>query len=146
MEPVSKAFRSAENWLDERGPKAWIIAFVLGFIFVWPIGLAILLYALWSNKMSRRSCRTRSWSRDSRFAPTGNVAFDAYREETLKRLEDEQAAFQAFLEKLRKAKDQAEFDQFMDDRRRRPAPKADAEEAQMASNPRDEGGAAPMPA
>ena len=45
--------------------------------------------------------------------PTGNTAFDAYRDETLKRLEDEHRAFQEFLEKLREAKDKSEFDQFM---------------------------------
>jgi hypothetical protein len=47
---------------------------------------------------------------------SGNSAFDDYREETLKRLEDEQIEFQSFLERLRHAKDKAEFDQFMNDR------------------------------
>jgi len=35
----------------------------------------------------------------------------------LKRLEDEQKEFVEYLEKLRQAKDKAEFDQFMADRR-----------------------------
>lgn len=48
---------------------------------------------------------------------TGNRAFDAYREETLKRLEDEAEEFQAFLKRLRDAKDKAEFDQFMAERK-----------------------------
>ena len=52
--------------------------------------------------------------------PTGNSAFDAYRDETLKRLEDEQSAFQSFLDRLRQAKDKSEFDQFMDERRKKP--------------------------
>ena len=43
---------------------------------------------------------------------------NAYRDETLKRLEDEQTAFHEFLERLCKAKDQSEFDQFMEDRAR----------------------------
>ena len=34
----------------------------------------------------------------------------------MKRLEDEQIEFESFLERLRHAKDKAEFDQFMDDR------------------------------
>ena len=34
------------------------------------------------------------------------------------RLEDEQAAFDAFLTRLREAKDKAEFDQFMADNRK----------------------------
>jgi uncharacterized protein DUF2852 len=49
--------------------------------------------------------------------PSGNRAFDEYREETLRRLEDEQREFMEFLERLRHAKDKAEFDQFMAERR-----------------------------
>ena len=48
-------------------------------------------------------------------------AFDAYREETLKRLEDEHSQFLDFLRKLREAKDKAEFDQFMAEQDRRRA-------------------------
>ena len=51
---------------------------------------------------------------------SGNHAFDEYRSETLKRLEDEQREFKEFLERLRFAKDRAEFDQFMAGRRQRP--------------------------
>lgn len=51
-------------------------------------------------------------------ASSGNRAFDEYRMETLRRLEDEQREFQDFLTRLRAAKDKAEFDQFMADRRR----------------------------
>ena len=53
-------------------------------------------------------------------ASSGNKAFDDYRTETLKRLEDEQREFKEFLERLRFAKDRAEFDQFMSERRSRP--------------------------
>jgi len=53
-------------------------------------------------------------------ASSGNRAFDDYRSETLKRLEDEQREFKDFLERLRFAKDRAEFDQFMTERRERP--------------------------
>ena len=53
-------------------------------------------------------------------ASSGNRAFDDYREETLKRLEDEQREFKDFLARLRFAKDRAEFDQFMTERRERP--------------------------
>jgi hypothetical protein len=51
---------------------------------------------------------------------SGNRAFDDYRAETLKRLEDEQREFKDFLARLRFAKDRAEFDQFMGERRQRP--------------------------
>ncbi len=52
---------------------------------------------------------------------SGNNAFDEYRTETLKRLEDEEREFRSFLDRLRHAKDKSEFDQFMADRRNRPA-------------------------
>jgi hypothetical protein len=51
---------------------------------------------------------------------SGNHAFDEYRAETLKRLEDEQREFHEFLDRLRFAKDKTEFDQFMAERRNRP--------------------------
>ena len=50
---------------------------------------------------------------------SGNRAFDDYREETLRRLEEEQREFKDFLARLRMAKDKAEFDQFMAERRTR---------------------------
>ena len=53
---------------------------------------------------------------------TGNRAFDEYRAETLRRLEEEQREFKEFLDRLRHAKDKAEFDQFMAERRRPDAP------------------------
>ncbi len=108
-------FARAEAWLDERGKGAWIAAMVLGFIFIWPVGLALLAYMIWSKRMFNKSCksmtRTRHMSKSS-----GNSAFDAYKQETLRRLEDEQDNFEAFLKRLRDAKDKAEFDQFMNDR------------------------------
>ncbi|GAD56908.1 MAG: hypothetical protein ACJASC_001552 [Limimaricola cinnabarinus] len=115
---IKEWFGRAEAWLDARGRPAWIAAMVLGFIFVWPLGLAILAYMIWSKRMFSKSCRNRS-ARVSPFATmrsSGNTAFDAYKTETLRRLEDEQRAFESFLERLREAKDKAEFDQFMDDR------------------------------
>jgi hypothetical protein len=60
-----------------------------------------------------------------RTPPTsGNHAFDEYRAETLRRLEEEQNEFSSFLERLRFAKDKAEFDQFMAERRQTPRPPA----------------------
>ena len=51
---------------------------------------------------------------------SGNRAFDEYRAETLRRLEVEQKEFGAFLDRLRFARDKAEFDQFMAELRQRP--------------------------
>ena len=53
--------------------------------------------------------------------PSGNRAFDEYREEALRRLEEEANEFRSFLERLRVAKDRAEFDEFMRERRNRQA-------------------------
>ena len=58
--------------------------------------------------------------RDRQPASSGNHAFDEYRAETLRRLEEEQKEFSGFLDRLRFAKDKAEFDQFMAERRNRP--------------------------
>lgn len=111
-------FARAEHWLDERGKGAWIAAMVLGFIFVWPVGLAILFYMIWSKRMFNSSCRSRAMTkgRTHGFTSSGNSAFDSYKADMLKRLEDEQHAFEAFLERLREAKDKSEFDAFMDER------------------------------
>jgi len=115
-------FTRAENWLDDKGKGAWIAAMVLGFIFIWPIGLAFLFYMIWSKRMFSKShsCgkrRSASFQRGAMaMKSSGNRAFDAYKEETLRRLEDEQRTFEEFLERLREAKDKSEFDQFMDDR------------------------------
>ena len=126
--------------LDEFGKPAWIVLIVLGFMVFWPLGLAILVYTIWSGRMGcgsqdrwqhkmERMQRKMDWMRakmsgnSTSFAfgsPSGNRAFDEYRNETLRRLEDEQREFRSFLERLRLAKDKSEFDQFMADRRDRP--------------------------
>lgn len=108
-------FARAEAWLDARGKGAWIAAMVLGFIFVWPVGLALLAYMIWSKRMFNKSC-TEMTRPPHMSKSSGNSAFDAYKRETLRRLEEEQDSFEAFLKRLRDAKDKAEFDQFMNDR------------------------------
>ena len=66
-----------------------------------------------------------SWSGPWNYGPSsGNRAFDEYRADTLKRLEEEQREFREFLDRLRFAKDKTEFDQFMAERRDRPAPES----------------------
>ena len=120
MTTAATWFSNTEGWLDDRGKGAWLAAMILGFIFLWPVGLAILFYMIWSNRMSGSFFCNRNSSRrhNHRSSPTGNSAFDAYRDDTLKRLEDEQAAFHTFLQRLRDAKDKTEFDQFMNERAR----------------------------
>ena len=132
--------------VDEYGKAGWIVATVLGFWLFWPIGLAILVFLAltgrlrcsqmtgggrWYNAPSGQGgsgiggggCGW-GWRGRSRYAPSGNAAFDEYRAETLRRLEEEQKEFVEYLERLRRAKDKAEFDQFMAERRRRSDPDA----------------------
>ena len=118
----------AELWLDERGKGAWIALMILGFIFFWPVGLALLAYMIWSKRMFSKGCAFRgphspreAWANHRHnhgFRSSGNRAFDAYKSDTLERLEREQAEFEAFLERLRASKDKQEFDQYMDERSR----------------------------
>jgi Protein of unknown function (DUF2852) len=125
-------FSRSEAWLDSKGKGAWIAAMVLGFVFFWPVGLAFLFYMIWSKRMFNKSCnrrRTRSRHGFSGMSSTGNSAFDAYKTDTLRRLEEEQTNFEDFLRRLRESKDKAEFDQFMDDRAKQaaePEPREDA--------------------
>ncbi|THD84269.1 DUF2852 domain-containing protein [Aliigemmobacter aestuarii] len=135
---IGQWFRNAESWLDARGRVAWIAAMVLGFIFVWPVGLMLLAYMIYAGKFacsathrkeSAMFCSRKHDTRHSRaWNSSGNSAFDAYKAETLKRLEDEQEAFEAFLARLREAKDKQEFDRFMEDRARAASHPVDARE------------------
>jgi hypothetical protein len=129
--------------IDDFGRPAWIVLMVLGFIVFWPIGLAILAYLLWSGRMgcgrhdfdhwreraaARWERKRERWERHwgarhgHGLRPSGNRAFDEYREAALRRLEDEAREFREFLERLRMAKDRAEFDDFMRERRNRQEP------------------------
>ena len=115
--------------LDELGKPAWIALMILGFVVWWPLGLTLLAFIVGSGRMScwkgggvsrwnAAPLRTAgTWWQPSR--ASGNRAFDEYRDETLRRLEEEQREFREFLERLRMAKDKSEFDQFMSERRTR---------------------------
>ena len=130
--------------LDEIGKPAWIALIVLGS---WLGGRSASWsspsfrerqngcshrngghwQAHWQSKMERMQAkmdrmRSKMEGRDWWGTPpsSGNRAFDDYRAETLRRLEDEQREFKEFLERLRFAKDRSEFDQFMAERRNRP--------------------------
>jgi hypothetical protein len=109
-----------------------IAATIMGFLIWWPVGLALLFVSIWNKRMGRWAFGQRGYANASPWAAwasccggratqsSGNRAFDEYREETLRRLEEEQKEFSAFLDRLRVAKDKAEFDQFMAERRTRP--------------------------
>jgi hypothetical protein len=127
-------------WLDDIGKPAWIGLMILSFIMFWPAGFVVLGYLIgsgrmgcwthrhgerWQERLQRMQDRmqehaTRWGGPRARAATSGNHAFDEYRDETLRRLEEEERQFKEFLDRLRHAKDKAEFDQFMADMRRRP--------------------------
>ena len=126
---------SAEAWLVDKGKPAWIIAMVLGFVLVWPVGLALLAYMIWSGKMGCKSNRMNRGHRAMRVGRgTGNSAFDAYRADMIARLEQEQADFESFLQRLRDARDKAEFDEFMQDRARAAAQSGDSRDTDAESD------------
>ncbi len=117
MSSAVRGIQGARDWLDGRGKLAWIAVMVIGFVLFWPVGLALLFYIIWSKRMGCNWGRHRHFDgRRGMTQRTGNTAFDTYREETLRRLEDERDAFLGFLAQLRAAKDKAEFDQFMSNR------------------------------
>src|SRR5687768_8646586 len=103
--------------IDTYGKPAWIALMILSFIVFWPIGLATLIFLIWSGRMGHWKgfgCAQRGRWHATR--PSGNRAFDEYRNETLKRLDEERHEFMDYLEKLRHAKDKEEFDRFMAER------------------------------
>ena len=123
-------------WMSPHTVKGILIAAtVLGFVLWCPIGLALLAFLIYSKRacgwgryghwQGRASDGGRGpwgcgWQRWGGPPSSGNRAFDDYRAATLRRLEEEQKEFAEFLDRLRFAKDKAEFDQFMAERRNRP--------------------------
>ncbi len=118
-----------------------IILMVLGFVVWVPLGFAVLAYVLWgelfggsTEKVSRFVDRSRSFASECGRkgqgfkshgfgAGSGNAAFDEYRAEQLRRLEEERRrldeeihAFHEHMRNLRMARDREEFDRFMRDR------------------------------
>lgn len=117
-----------------------LVLMIIGFIVFWPLGLAVLAYILWGERFGGSADRAERWfnrqkDRASRCRhgfgrgfsrggfSSGNVAFDQYREEQLKRLDEERRrldeeidAFHEHMHNLRMARDREEFDRFMAER------------------------------
>ena len=118
---------------------ATIALMVGGFFVFWPLGLAVLAYILWGDRLETfkrdvnvstdrfmSGFKRSGMGKGFGFERTGNVAFDDWREKELSRLDEERrrlneaaAEFEDYARELRRAKDQEEFDRFMSDRRRR---------------------------
>lgn len=111
---------------------------VLGFIVFPPLGFIVLAYIIWGEKFGGSAEKAQAyWNKGcgymrnnkkqfggfSREQTSGNAAFDDYRAEQLRRLDEERSrldaeidAFHEYMANLRKAKDREEFDRFMRDR------------------------------
>src|ERR1700712_4570885 len=88
--------------IDDFGKPAWIALMILGFIVWWPLGLATLAFLIGSRRMGCGNFRGFNWGGHAgnwgarphgmgAWQPSsGNRAFDEYKTETLRRLEDEQ--------------------------------------------------------
>ena len=118
---------------------ATIALMVIGFMVFWPLGLAMLAYIIFGDRLKNfkkdandnldgmfASCRSKfRGGRSHGFrSTTGNVAFDDWRDAELARLDEERRKldemreqFDAYSRELRRAKDQEEFDRFMRERR-----------------------------
>ncbi len=104
----------------------WAIVWAVALLF-WPVALLIAGIVVFRRQM-------RLWQRASveqeprddrpvapRYHGAPNGAFEAYRRETMQRLDEESAKFREFLQRLRRSRDKQEFDAFIDRRRGRPA-------------------------
>jgi hypothetical protein len=116
---------------------ATIALMVIGFMVFWPLGLAMLAYIIWGDRLDgfkrdvnrttdglfagcrRGADKAHRWGHHGA-ARTGNVAFDDWREKELERLAAERrkldellGEFDTYARELRRAKDQEEFDRFM---------------------------------
>ena len=121
-----------------------ILLMVIGFMVFWPLGLAMLAYIIWGDRIPevRRhfsemkrdfgGCgRRRGYSGYSSYE-SGNAAFDEYRAQELRRLDEERRRldeerreFEEFVQNLRRARDQEEFDRFTRERPQRRADQID---------------------
>jgi hypothetical protein len=115
-----------------------IAGIILGFIFVWPLALAYLVWKMCGYPKydeaktffrdtfgrARDDLASRGAAGFGGFASTGNAAFDDYRRSEIERLEEERRKldeeardFRNFVEELKRAKDREEFDAYMAKRR-----------------------------
>jgi hypothetical protein len=123
--PMS-AFAGVSQW-DHPKP-LWIALLALTLWISWPVALVLFAVLFWSGRLEGwKRAGLNLWhdaagpmGHPNAWRPqrsSGNNAFDEYRSDTLRRLEGEEQEFREFLNRLRAAKDKAEFDQFMADRR-----------------------------
>ncbi len=128
-------------WIRPEWNPATIALMVLGFVIFWPLGLAMLAYILFGDRLHEfkreanatvdRGFETmRRYTGGKGFGQyaggTGNAAFDDWRRQELERIENERRKldearreFDEYVSELRRAKDQEEFSRFMHERNAR---------------------------
>jgi len=115
---------------------ATIALMVLGFMVFWPLGLAMLAYIIWGDRLEAFkadvnratddfacSFRKKSDHGMRTSGGSGNAAFDDWRatemtrlDEERKKLDDMRREFDQHMRDLRMARDRTEFEQFMANR------------------------------
>lgn len=115
---------------------ATIALMVLGFMVFWPLGLAMLAYIIWGDRLEgfkadvnratdnfACSFRKSTQGQHGMRASSGNAAFDDWRDAELARLDEERKKldemrreFDQHMRDLRMARDREEFDRFMANR------------------------------
>jgi hypothetical protein len=125
------------SWSGEYWPMPWMFFGPVMMILFVATCVAILLFMMRGHRaagsgIGMMSCcgtglgpsleraTAQDPKNDNPLRTNGSSAFDEYRAETLRRLEHEQGEFQQFVEYLRMAKDKAQFDQFITERRTPP--------------------------
>ena len=113
------------RWSGRRRPPLplMIVAVAAAFWLFHPLGVALLVYVLWRTMRGRHACGPRHeafrhggpWAR--RGGPSSrNSAFEAHRRETLKELDEQAEAFDAFERERRLARDREAFERFRSER------------------------------
>ena len=121
---------------------ATIALTILGFMVFWPLGLAMIAYVIWGDRLEAFKVEANKATdgvigqfrasgmmkragglHGTTFGRTGNVAFDDWRDDEMKRLDEKraelarmEAEFADYQRELRRAKDREEFDRFLRDR------------------------------
>lgn len=127
-----------------------IALMIIGFMVFWPLGLAMLAYIIWGDRLegfksdvNRATDKvfdgfTSATNRTSTSPRTGNEAFDDWREVELARLEEERKKldearreFDDYQRELRRARDAEEFDAFMKAKNRK-APRSTKSKGDIA--------------
>ncbi len=97
--------------LEDVGRPVLLGVMAIGFMWFWPIGLAVLAYLAWTGMLGNKG----GWSFN--FWSSGNSAFDKHQAEARAALEKERDDFRAYIAEKLTEKDQAEFADFSSKRK-----------------------------